>query len=106
MVSGAAAVFGAHVVATGSDGVVRGSAFTDSDGSFTLPLLPPDNYLLFVEPINPEHTTGEFATTTTTPPGGTSGPPFWAGRARAVRVTAGDTVLLDPISVHTRRPLR
>lgn len=96
-------VFGAHVVATDSDGVVRGSALTDTDGSFSLALLPPGGYTLFVEPINKEHTTGTFSYDYYHKAQRVFHSTFVGGsQPRSISVSPGQVVTLDPIRVEAQ----
>lgn len=47
-----APVYGAHVVATDTDGIVRVGALTEPDGGFTLPSLPAGDYQVYAEPLD------------------------------------------------------
>ena len=50
--SGAAALFGAHVVAVDADGTGVVSTLSQSDGSYVLRFLPPGQYRVFAEPLD------------------------------------------------------
>jgi hypothetical protein len=98
-------VFGAHVVATDSHGIVRVASLTDWNGSFTLPGLTPTAgpYRVYAEPLDGAAAPGllgpayrdarnDFRTAFA---GGNSAP-------AVVPLAAGQTTALDPIHVDAR----
>lgn len=46
-------IFGAHVVAVDANGNAVSSAVSQADGSYSIPGLPPGNYTVFAEPLDP-----------------------------------------------------
>lgn len=98
-------VFGAHVVATDSAGIVRTGAFTDKDGSFAFPWLPIGSYTFHVEPLNRELFTGQFSYDYYRGAKRDFLPTFIGGGApQTVAVAEGAQVVLDPVRVEARRP--
>jgi uncharacterized protein (TIGR03437 family) len=50
----AAPIFGAHIGAVDSNGVVVSGALSQPDGSYSIQGLPPGNYSVYAEPLDPE----------------------------------------------------
>jgi hypothetical protein len=95
-----APVFGAHVVAVDSDGIVCVGALTEPDGSFTLPFLPPGEYKVYAEPVQGVTTLTSYPSRYQT--ASTDFRTAFAGADRAgspVLVAPGETTPLDPIRV-------
>ncbi len=51
--SGGTNVFGAHVVAVDGNGNVTASALSQPDGNYSIQGLPPSNYTVYAEPLDP-----------------------------------------------------
>jgi uncharacterized protein (TIGR03437 family) len=49
------AIFGAHVVAVDANGVVITSALSQSDGSYSIPGLPPGDYNVYAQPLGSDN---------------------------------------------------
>jgi hypothetical protein len=96
-------VFGAHVVATDAEGIVRVGALSDWDGGFSLTSLPAGSYQVYAEPLDrpltPAYYTYAFRDIRrdfrTTFAGGNLTP-------IAVAVTVGETTFLEPIRVEAQ----
>jgi hypothetical protein len=90
-------VFGAHVVATDAQGIVRVGAQSDWNGDYVLPSLPAGNYQVYAEPEDgplpalSRDARRDFRTA------------FAEGPA-VVPVVAGDTTSLAPIQVEAEAP--
>jgi uncharacterized protein (TIGR03437 family) len=48
-----AAIFGAHVAAVNANGVVAAGAISQPDGGYSIQGLPPGNYTVYAEPLDP-----------------------------------------------------
>jgi uncharacterized protein (TIGR03437 family) len=48
-----AVIFGAHVAAVNANGVVVAGAISQPDGGYSIQGLPPDNYTVYAEPLDP-----------------------------------------------------
>lgn len=95
-----APVFGAHVVATDTNGIVRVGVLTDWDGSFILPSLPANSYEIYAQPLDgpltPDYLLATYRDAQT------DFRTVFAGGNRthaAIPVVAGETTSLDPIRV-------
>jgi matrixin/carboxypeptidase family protein len=94
------AIFGAHVVATDTDGIARVGSLSARDGSFTIRSLPPGDYQVYAEPLDgpvtPADILGAFHSARksfgTAFAGGNDAP-------ATVHVAAGQTTGIDPIRV-------
>src|SRR5438270_7756692 len=97
-------VFGAHVVATNADGIVRIGALTDKDGSYTLPSLPAGSYQVYAEPLTGFITPANYGAYYQEAL--TAFRPAFAGELTGapVTVTAGQTTALDPLQVDPEAP--
>jgi hypothetical protein len=103
-------VYGAHVVATDAEGIVRVGALTEPDGGFTLPSLPAGDYQVYAEPLDGPMTLASLT-------GGVfddvahplrvdfrTGFAGSAAEPAVVRVAAGATTALEPIRVVAQPP--
>jgi hypothetical protein len=98
-------ILGAHVVATDTAGVLRGSAFTEKDGRFFMPLLPPGSYSVHAEPINPIFSTGEFSYDYYRAAQRGFQTTFFGGRQpQSIRVVPGEPTIIEPIRVQVQQP--
>jgi hypothetical protein len=102
-----APVFGAHVVATGANGVVQVGVVTERDGLFRLPSLPPGEYEVYAEPLDDPVVPGNLG-------GYWAGSPsplvafrttYAGGNGTPARVTVARrrTAALDPIRVEAQK---
>jgi hypothetical protein len=101
-----APVFGAHVVAVNAAGIVCVGVLTDRDGSFTITSLPADSYQVYAEPLAGHMVPSQISTEGYASARRDFRTSFAGGNAvpANVRVAAGETTPLDPISVVGQAP--
>jgi hypothetical protein len=103
-------VFGAHVTAVDSEGIVQAGGLTDREGNFVIPSLPGGAYQLYAEPLDgpmiPNDLNGSYFANRSHPLSLSFHTTFLGGNASptTARVEVGKSTVLDPIRVDGTAP--
>jgi uncharacterized protein (TIGR03437 family) len=89
-----AAIFGAHVAAVDVNGVVIAGAISQPDGGYSIQGLPPGNYIVYAEPLDPV-SNGYFSRSDLTQFYNNVNGDFQTSADRSVSVGAGGIATMD-----------